>query len=227
VYASNRSGGTNRSFGPVTSPRARIDKMDMHARPRPRRLLFCAAVIAATAALPTACGGGSGGPAQAATDPPALVPYRGAGLSFRHPESWTAYPFRWAGELHFRPLVYLSTEPVHDPCSTHGNTTSCGFPVRRLRPGGVLVIWQVNGVPAMGLGPGARIQVGGHTASRVVTQGGICRGIGADRTIEVAVETTPTPSALTYLTACLRGPNLAQSERRLDALLASTRFTGQ
>jgi hypothetical protein len=227
VYASNRSGGTNRSFGPITRLRLRIDRVDMDACPRLLRLLVCVTGIAATVALATACGGGSGGTANAAADPPQLVTYRGGGLSFRHPESWTAYPFRWSGELHFRPLVYLSTQPVHDPCSTHRNTTSCGFPVRRIRPGGVLVVWQVNGVPAVGLGPGARIQVGGHAAARVATQGGICRRIGADRTIEVAVETIPTPSALTYLTACLRGPNLAQSERRVDALLASTRFTSQ
>ena len=227
MYASNRSGGTNRSFGPVTRLRLRIDRMDMDACPGPRRLLVCAAGIAATVALASACGGGSSGAAKAAADPPQLVTYRSGGLTFRHPESWTEYPFRWSGELHFRPLVYLSTQPVHDPCSTHRSTTSCGLPVPRLRPGGVLVVWQVNGVPAMGLGPGARIRVGGHAAARVVTRGGICGSIGADRTMEVAVETTPTPSALTYLTACLRGPNLAQNERRVDALLASTRFTTQ
>jgi hypothetical protein len=87
------------------------------------------------------------------------------------------------------------------------------------------VIWQVNGVPAMGLGPGARIRVGGHPGTRVVTQSGICKQIGADRTMQVAVQTSPTPSPLTYLTACLRGPNLAQNERRVDALLASTRLS--
>ena len=138
-----------------------------------------------------------------------------------------AYPFRWAGELHFRPLVYLSTQPVHNPCSTHGNTTSCGLPVRRLRPGGVLVVWQVNGIPAMGLGQGARIRVGGHAATRVVTSSGVCKKVGADRTIQVVVETSPTPSPLTYFTACLRGPNLAQNERRVDDLLVSARISSQ
>lgn len=199
----------------------------MDARLRSWRFTLCAAGIVAAAALATACGGGGPGTAKAAADPPQLVTYRSGGLSFRHPGTWTAYPFRWAGELHFRPLVYLSTQPVHDPCSTRGNTTSCGLPVRRLRPGGVLVIWQVNGVPAMGLGPGARVRVGGHPATRVVTRGGICRQIGADRTIELAIETSPTPSPLTYLTACLRGPNLAQNERRVDALLASARLNSQ
>jgi hypothetical protein len=35
------------------------------------------------------------------------------------------------------------------------------------------------------------------------------------------------PSALTYVTACLRGPGLAQAEESVDALLASTTFTSQ
>ena len=198
----------------------------MDARLRPHRLLLYVAGIVAIAALASACGGGSGGTAKAA-DPPQLLTYRGNGLTFRHPAAWTAYPFRWAGELHFRPLVYLSTQPVHDPCSTQGYTTSCGLPLRRLRPGGVLVVWQVNGIPAMGLGPGARIRVGGHPATRVVTRSGICKKIGADRTMEIVVATSPTPSPFTYLTACLRGPNLAQNEHRVDALLASARFTAQ
>jgi len=198
----------------------------MDAGLRPRSLLLCAVGIVAAAALASACGGGTSSTAQAASQPQ-LVTYRSDGLSFRHPAAWTAYPFRWAGELHFRPLVYLSTQPVHDPCSTQGNTTSCGLPVRHLRPGGVLVIWQVNGIPAMGLGPGERINVGGHRGTRVVTPSGICKEIGADRTMQVAVQTSPTPSPLTYLTACLRGPNLAQNERRVDALLASTRLSSQ
>jgi hypothetical protein len=198
----------------------------MDGRLRPRRILLCVAGIVATAALASACGGGSG-TAKAAADPPELVTYRGGGLTFRHPAAWTAYPFRWAGELHFRPLVYLSTQPVHNPCSTHGNTTSCGLPVRRLRPGGVLVVWQVNGIPAMRLGQGARIRVGGHAATRVVTSSGVCKKVGADRTIQVVVETSPTPSPLTYFTACLRGPNLAQNERRVDDLLVSARISSQ
>jgi hypothetical protein len=91
----------------------------------------------------------------------------------------------------------------------------------------VLVAWQVNGIPALGLGPGARIRIDGHPATRVVTRGGICKKIGADRTMEVVVETSPTPSPFTYVTACLRGPNLAQNERRVDALIASTRLPSQ
>jgi hypothetical protein len=195
----------------------------MDARPSPQRLLLCAAALVALAAL-TSCGGGSDAPAAAKQDPPQLVQYSNSVLSFSHPAAWKAYPFRWAGELHFRPLVYLSTQPVHDPCSTKGNTTSCGFPVGQLEPGGVLVTWNASNPPAIALGAGTRIQVDGHAARRVDTDGGMCSSIGADRTIDVLIETTPLPSTLTELTACLRGPGLAQAEQSVDALLASTKF---
>ena len=200
----------------------------MEARLSPRRLLACAPALVTLAAVMSGCGGG-GTYVQAAAkkEAPPLVTYSSSVLSFTHPEAWTAYPFRWRGGLHFQPLVYLSTQPVHDPCSTQGNTTSCGFPVKQLQPGGVLVTWNAANPPALGLGPGSRIRVDGHLARRIDTAGGMCRSIGADRTIDVLVETRPLPSPLTEFTACLRGPGLARAEKSVDALLASTKFLSQ
>ncbi|HEU5477024.1 MAG TPA: hypothetical protein VFU64_04245 [Gaiellaceae bacterium] len=194
----------------------------MEARLTPRRLLLCATAIVALVSVTSACGGG--GDAQAAPKKPPLLTYTDSQLSFTYPAKWKAYPQKESGELHFRPLVYLSTQPIHDPCSTQGNETTCGFPVDHLQPGGVLVTWHLNGIPAMALGAGTRIRVGGRPAAQVTTPNGECRSIGADRTIDVTVETSPLPSALTYFTACLRGPNLAQSEDSVNALLASTKF---
>ncbi len=195
----------------------------MEARLTLRRLLAIGA-IAAAVAVTSACGGGTD--AQAAKDP-AAAEYANSFLSFSHPAAWKAYPFRWGGELHFRPMVYLSTQPVQDPCSTKGNTTSCGFPVGQLQPGGVLVTWNASNPPALRLGPGSRIQVDGREARRVDTAGGICHSIGADRTVDVLIQTRPLPSTLTEMTACLRGPGLAQEETSVDALLASTKFASQ
>jgi hypothetical protein len=192
----------------------------MEARLTLRRLLALAA-IATAVAVTSACGGGGDGQA-AAKDPP-LQSYSGSGLSFSYPAAWTAYPGKQA-ELHFQPLVYLSTQPVHDPCSTKGNVTTCGFPVDRLKPAGALVMWQRYGVPAMGLGQGTRIQVGGNPATFVNKPGGACRKIGADRAIEAVVQTSPPPTAFTYLTACLREPGATENARRIKALLASTKF---
>jgi hypothetical protein len=197
----------------------------MEARLTLRRFVMCAGALVALVAVTSGCGGGVD--AQAAAKTPQLVTYENSLLSFSHPAAWTAYPFRWAGELHFRPMVYLSTQPLHDPCSTQGNTTTCGFPVGHLRPGGVLVTWQASGPTAVALGPGTRIRVGGRLARRVSTADGVCRSIGADRTIDVLVETSPLPSTLTEFTACLRGPGLAQEEKSVQALLASTKFIQQ
>ena len=198
----------------------------MEARLTPRRLLMGAAALVALVAVTSGCGGGTYAQAAAKTDPKPVT-YSNSLLSFSHPAAWKAYPFRWAGELHFRPMVYLSTQPVQDPCSTKGNTTSCGFPVKQLEPGGVLVTWNASTPPAMALGPGSRVRVDGREARRVDTAGGMCRSIGADRTIDVLIATRPLPSTPTQFTACLRGPGLAQEEKSVEALLASTKFASQ
>src|SRR4029077_6100507 len=120
-----------------------------------------AAALVALVAVTSGCGGGTDAQAAAKTDPKP-VPYSNSLLSFSHPAAWKAYPFRWAGELHFSPMVYLSTQPVQDPCSTNGSTTSCGFPVKQLEPGGVPVPWTASTPPATALGAGSRIQVDGR-----------------------------------------------------------------
>lgn len=198
----------------------------MDARLSPRRLLTCAVALVLLVVVSSGCGGGSPAHAAAKKDPP-LVKYSSSFLSFTHPAAWKASAPRTQA-LHFNPLVYLSTQPVHAPCTTTGTETTCGFPVKQLEPGGVLVSWLYNGgPPALTLGPGKRIQVGGHTATIVSAAGGMCRQIGADRTIDVRIELRPLPSALLELTACLRGPGLAQQEAAVNALLASTRFPSQ
>ena len=168
-------------------------------------------------ALTSACGGG--GDAQAAASTPSVVKYADSFLTFTHPGAWKTYAFQQPLELHFFPVVYLSTQAMHEPCSTQGNATSCGWPIRRLQPGGVLAVWQIPYVlPGTSRTTGTRIRVGGSPARRKVTAGGECRAIGADRTIDVMVGVTR------EFTACLRGPNLAQNQRAVNALLASTRF---
>jgi hypothetical protein len=208
-------------FGPSAPLRRGVVDSGMEARLTPRALL-CVGGIAAVAAAMSGCGGGATGPA--ASKRPPLAKYASSSVSFSHPAAWQAYPFRWPGELHFRPLVYLSTQPVENPCSAQGNTTTCGFPVQRLERGGVLITWNASGPPAVTLGRGSQITVDGRPARRLDAAGGPCRGIGADRTIDVLVATRPLPSTLIEFTACLRGPGLAENVKRVDALLASTKF---
>lgn len=192
------------------------------ARVRPLSFLASAAVVSAAALLTSACGGGSGAPGADAS-PPAT--FANSYLSFRHPAAWTAYPFRWSGELHFHPMLYLSTQPVRDPCHTQQTATVCAWPVGRLQPGGVLVTMENRGFPGLSLSrfDGASLRVGGRAAKRSVTRPGACAAIGGDVTIDVVVA-SPQPSNVTEFTACLRGPGLTPNEQRVDSLLASTRF---
>lgn len=194
----------------------------METRLTTRRLLLCGAAIAAFAALASGCGSAAGG--NAFKPPQSTVRYANSQLKFLHPTAWKAYPFRWQGELHFQPMLYLSTQPVHDPCATYGGTTTCTWPVGRLAPGGVLVVWENRGFPGWTLNDasGKTTLVGGRQAKRVVVSGE-CRTIGGTVAIEVAIA-SPEPSNWTQMTACLRGPDLAQNERALDAMLASTHF---
>jgi hypothetical protein len=188
-----------------------------------RRLLVGAAALVALVAVTSGCGGGADAQAAGKHDP-APVEYSSSLLSFSHPAAWKAYTFPDTGELHFHPLVYLTNQPAHDPCSTQGDTTSCGFPVKRLVPHGVLALWQPSEFPVTGpvkLG-GTRIRVDGYPAGRTETAKGQCRSIGADRTIQVVSEVRH--QSLITFTACLRGPGLARTERQIDALLASTKF---
>jgi hypothetical protein len=153
------------------------------------------------------------------------VKYTNDFLTFRRPSTWKAYPFRWGGALHVQPMLYVSTQPVQDPCRTSGSATVCTWPVRRLRPGGVLIAWENRGYPGWSLRtqPGESIRIGGRAAKRAAVRPGACAAIGGDLTIEVAIA-RPLTSNWTEATACVRGPHLAANERRLDALLASTRF---
>lgn len=151
--------------------------------------------------------------------------FRSHFLAFGYPADWKPSVFGVTGELHFAPLVYLSSQPVHPPCRTKASVTTCGWPLERLRPGGALVVWENRGAPGWSLltTPGKPVRVGGRRARRTVTRPGLCRTIGADETIAVEIE-RPLPDNWTAFTACLRGPGLAAGERDVNALLASTRF---
>jgi hypothetical protein len=192
----------------------------MNADSRRLRAVACVAGIVAAAALASACGGSGGNP-QAAMKPP-LASYSGSYVSFEYPSGWKALRFQRPIELHSMPLVYLSTQAIHSPCSTHGDETTCGWPLKHLEPGGVLAVWQLPyspPCPGCASAPaGTQVRVGGRSATRRVKAGGVCHAIGADRTIDVLVK-----HSVEFM-ACLRGPNLAQNERRIDALLRSTQF---
>ena len=107
-------------------------KFPVHRR---RLLAACGvlAVVAGSLAVWSAASPGAAG----------LQTYRNEFVTFKYPAAWAPSVFT-EQTLHFHPMVYLSTQPTHDPCRTTpsaggGSTTACSWPVGRLAPGGVVV----------------------------------------------------------------------------------------
>lgn len=183
-----------------------------------------AAVVVLTAATVAACGS-----APNASGPSAAHPtFRDSFLVFRYPAVWKPAVVKITGTLHFSPMLYLSSQPVHPPCHSQRSATVCGWPLERLRPGGALIVWENRGFPGWSLRTtqGTSVRIGGRPAKQTVMQPGECAAIGADETIAIEIE-RPIPDNWTAFTACLRGPGLAATEREVDAVLASTHFVAR
>ena len=112
------------------------------------------------------------------------------GLHFDHPEAWRAQEFPRVGHGSFGgPVVFLSTEALHDPCTVtydaKGQQIDCGLPLDQLPDGGVLATWDQVGVPGDDAAEqnriGERLTVDGHPTWFDVKSPGDC-GFGADRT---------------------------------------------
>lgn len=170
-----------------------------------------------------AAAAGCGGTAPKA--PAARATFRNSFLVFGYPSAWRPTVFKVTGTLHFSPMLYLASQPVHQPCEMHGAATVCGWPLERLRPGGALLVWENRGFPGWSLRTtqGRVVRIGGRRGKQIVRRPGKCAAVGADETIEIAI-VRPIPDNWTAFTACLRGPGLARTESKVDALLASTRF---
>jgi hypothetical protein len=181
--------------------------------------------LVAVVGVVSACGATSAS-TQAPAASHSMSDFQNGFLRFQYPIGWRAQqPNAKSVSLHFHPIVFLSDQPTGDACRSDGMTISCGFPVAQLQRGGVLVVVENRGYPGWTLAsaPGKAIRVGGRPARRLVVKPGVCGSIGADETVQVTVA-RPVKSNWTSFTACLRGPALADREREVDAVLASTHF---
>ncbi len=179
------------------------------------------AVVAGSVAVWTAASPGA--------KPSGLQAYKNSFLTFTYPAAWAPSVFT-EQTLHFHPMVYLSTQPTHDPCRTTasalgGTTTTCGWPVDRLAPGGVVVVLENRGLPLFSLSnfAGVPTKIGGRPAKVATAEPGTCRVLGGEASISAAIA-RPLVSNWTAFEACLRGPNLAVQERQVRAMLSSMRF---
>jgi hypothetical protein len=154
------------------------------------------------------------------------------GGSFSYPSAWhlSTYDVEWSmGQA----VAYLSNQPLHDPCSQTGQLRTCGSPLNRLGPGGVLVSWQiVGGPPPLRLSsrPGAATTIGGRPAKVDVRSSSNpdqqCAALGASGEVDAAVlaDTLPSHDELWTMTACLSDPQAATSVNNALAVARSLRL---
>jgi hypothetical protein len=65
-----------------------------------------------------------------------LVVFRKHGITFTYPAGWR-YSHRGFITTMTAPIADLGNQPLSDPC--HGRD-GCGFPIRQLKPGGVVMM---------------------------------------------------------------------------------------
>jgi hypothetical protein len=149
------------------------------------------------------------------------------GLSFSYPAEWRPQSFLETGSFS-QLIIFLSPVPLHDPC-THPQpgASICGDPIGTLPPGGVLVSWYNDGFPRAPGQPGVpdpNTIIGGQAARVTTERPGLCGQFKAEETITADIE-QPNGGNHYDMQACLRSPNLAVAEQRIQAMLASTRVS--
>lgn len=75
-------------------------------------------------------------------------------LSLRHPVCWALSSYPSDTFVSYILLGVLSNQLVHNPCSTThsatGSTTRCGYPLRTLKRGGVLIMLNIGSASGSG-----------------------------------------------------------------------------
>ena len=163
------------------------------------------------------------------------------GLHFEHPATWRAQEFPIVGHAAFGgPLVFLSTEDLHDPCTvtsdSGGQQIACDAPLDQLPDGAVLATWDQVGVPGDDVPElhrlGEQLTIDGYSAWFDVKAPGDC-AYGADQTVSARIETDhlvtgavgetldPSPGHWFQLTVCSRGLDHDQVVRDARAMVES------
>jgi hypothetical protein len=144
-------------------------------------------------------------------------------VSFGYPASWNAFAYNDGGLLRMS-LIWVSTEPFREPCTTVsdgvGTTVRCRAPVEPLRRNGIAAAWYIGGTRGVDVLPGTRTTIAGFPARVQIVAAG-CPDLGGDERITAWIETKRT---LYTFFACLRGPELAYLEAQAMTVLHSARF---
>ena len=171
---------------------------------------------------------GSSGPTSA------LSVFSVGGLSFSYPSTWRTATYPADQATSSQEIMVGGTQVMHDPCqSVTGPSASakeCApWPIDQLETNGILIEWRHGASLGWSLAgePGSAITVGGLPARMDIQQPGRCSSIGANETITVTVAIPDSPSNYYAFTACMEGPDLAQGQSQVQALLSSTKWGPQ
>jgi hypothetical protein len=135
-----------------------------------------------------------------------------------------------------RVLGFLSTEALHDPCTITPNSLSCGLPLDRLKPDGVLIEFSSGvrlGIRRQRPGETARLVAGtpatvaqGPATSRQPMNG--CTTLGGQYEVRVTIDAHPVApdGNVLELWACFSGPNTTAARQQFATMLDQARRSG-
>jgi hypothetical protein len=154
---------------------------------------------------------------------------RVSGLKFDHPRAWNEFHYVETSTF-ADAIVFLSNGPLHDPCdpsmssSEYVGSTTCGYPIKTLPPGDVVVSWSIGARPfAMPEIPHPNTTISTEPADVTTERPGECGRYGAQETITAAIREDHDHEF--DMVACLRGPNLARNATLVQRMLRSVHTT--
>jgi len=153
---------------------------------------------------------------------------RVSGLAFDHPRAWNEFHYEETTSFS-NAIVFLSNGPLHDPCNPsmsspgYAGSTTCHYPIKSLRPGGVVVSWSSGGIFVGPEIPHPNTTISGEPADVTTARPGDCAQYGGQETITAAIREDQDHEF--DMMACLRGPGLARNAALVQRMLRSVHTT--
>ena len=155
-----------------------------------------------------------------------LVAFHDDGLVFDYPASWRPFRYEVVSSVS-NLIVYLATVDVPDPCTRTVNSVACGQSYH-LVPDSIVVAITGVGFPGFnildGPPPGARALVVDGLPAYVEELPPADRAAGADSSTRWTIARPESVDNYFLVQADIRGPDVADQLRQVDALVASLRF---